>query len=166
MTPLETTTSGALPPAAPATPKRDMSSARLTDLVMHPMAAAAAAAGQTMAQQERESFSQLAAEASAAPTPHTGGMTANGTPGCITPVGSVGGAHGGLAMAGLALSGLSLGPNALITRHSSVDLTGGWVRGSTAGMLRDMRVLLHRQGAVMQVTLLLKQHTRNPIMFS
>jgi hypothetical protein len=122
MTPLETTTGGALPPVAPATPKRDMSTARLTDIVMHPMAAATAAAGQTMAQQERESFSQLAAEASAAPT--AAGVTANGTPSAITPVGSLGNAPAPIAALPAALSSLSLGPNALITRHSSVDLTG------------------------------------------
>lgn len=102
-----------------------MSVARLTDLVMHPMAAATAAAGQTMAQQERESFSQLAAEASAAPT---AGVTANGTPSCITPVGSMGNMPAPIHTLPAALSSLSLGPNALITRHSSVDMTGkgGW----------------------------------------
>lgn len=73
-----------------------------------------------MAQQERESFSQLAAEASAAPT--AAGVTANGTPSAMTPVGSLGNAPAPIAT--LPFSSLSLGPNALITRHSSVDLTG------------------------------------------
>lgn len=122
MTPLEGAASGALPPVAPATPKRDMSTARLTDLVMHPMAAAAAAAGQSMAQQERESFSQLAAEASAVPT--GAGVMANGTPSCLTPVGSLGAMPPPIATLPAALSSLGLGPGALVTRVSSVDLTG------------------------------------------
>lgn len=74
-----------------------------------------------MAQQERESFSQLAAEASQAPT---AGVTANGTPSCITPVGSMGNMPAPIHTLPAALSSLSLGPNALITRHSSVDMTG------------------------------------------
>lgn len=74
-------------------------------------------------QQERESFSQLAAEASA-PTGGPG-ATANGTPSCVTPVGSVGGAPAPIYGLPAALSSLSLGPSALITRNSSVDLTGG-----------------------------------------
>jgi hypothetical protein len=81
-----------------------------------------------MAQQERESFSQLAAEASAAPT--AAGVTANGTPSAITPVGSLGNAPAPIATLPAALSSLSLGPNALITRHSSVDLTGEQGHGS------------------------------------
>lgn len=63
---------------APATPKRVMSGQRLSELVHHPMAAAAAAATGTMAEQERESFSQLAAEASGVASGGT--SMVNGTP--------------------------------------------------------------------------------------
>ncbi|KAF6252995.1 hypothetical protein COO60DRAFT_1704042 [Scenedesmus sp. NREL 46B-D3] len=93
-TPSAASMTGAFLPTA-GTPKRDMSSARLSELVHNPMAAAAAAAGASMAEQERESFSQLAAEASTAGT--ASATTANGTPSGVlsaamsaTPVGSLG----------------------------------------------------------------------------
>jgi hypothetical protein len=176
MTPLDATFSGgpapgaggALP-AAPPTPKREMSSARLTKLVLHPLSAAAAAAGSTMAQQERESFRQLAAEASdtSAFAAAGGGATANGTPAGMTPVGSVGAAGGG-GMAALAhaagaagaagagggdsrmpsmralaagLSSLQLPPSALVSRHSSADLMGACARAGRAGGVRVWRWL-------------------------
>lgn len=110
--------SGAFLPG-PATPKRDMSAARLSELVHHPMAAATAAAGATMAEQERESFSQLAAEASTAGT--TAVPTANGTPGealsaalsvSATPVGSMGATVSPNATAAELQSSESLGPYA------------------------------------------------------
>lgn len=80
-------------PTAPATPKRIMSSQRLSELVHNPMAGATAAASGTMAEQERESFSQLAAEASgvASAAATTANGTADGTPlDSITPAGSLG----------------------------------------------------------------------------
>ncbi|WIA30388.1 hypothetical protein OEZ86_000474 [Tetradesmus obliquus] len=110
--------SGAFLPG-PATPKRDMSAARLSELVHHPMAAATAAAGATMAEQERESFSQLAAEASTAGT--AAAPTANGTPGealsaalsvSATPVGSMGATVSPNATAAELQSSESLGPYA------------------------------------------------------
>jgi hypothetical protein len=79
-----------------------------------------------MAQQERESFSQLAAEASAAgTTAGTAAVTANGTPSCITPVGSVGAMPAPIAGLPAALSSLNLGASALVTRVSSTEFTGG-----------------------------------------
>ncbi|WIA10335.1 hypothetical protein OEZ85_010527 [Tetradesmus obliquus] len=110
--------SGAFLPG-PATPKRDMSAARLSELVHHPMAAATAAAGATMAEQERESFSQLAAEASTAGI--AAAPTANGTPGealsaalsvSATPVGSMGATVSPNATAAELQSSESLGPYA------------------------------------------------------
>eukprot|EP00879_Flechtneria_rotunda_P010701 GHRR01011183.1.p1 GENE.GHRR01011183.1~~GHRR01011183.1.p1 ORF type:complete len:1628 (+),score=649.14 GHRR01011183.1:120-5003(+) len=73
-------------PIPPPTPKRIMSSARLTELVHNPMAAATAAAGGSMAAQERESLSQLAAEASAAPTANGSYVLQSNT--SLTPMGS------------------------------------------------------------------------------
>lgn len=137
---------------APATPKRDMSGQRLSELVHHPMAAAAAAAGAGMAEQERECFSQLAAEASAPGTATN--PTANGTPAVLsgfnTPVGSLGGSvpasnpltgtvslgpfgaapaaagrpPGGLtvAVASSLNAGAGAGGGAVISRYSSSDM--------------------------------------------
>jgi len=77
---------------APATPKRERSAQHLSELVRHPMAAAAAAVGGTMAAHERESFPQLCAEASEGRVGSvTGTALANGTPsasGAATPDGS------------------------------------------------------------------------------
>eukprot|EP00775_Hariotina_reticulata_P011622 gene11622-11766_t len=127
---------GSGPPQAPATPKREMSAQQLSDLVRHPMAAAAAAAGGTMAAQERDAFPQLCAEASEGRVAEGGGVTglaANGTSplsGHATPEGSL----GGLAAAGSAFAaagGLSLTPranlrvtvpgNAALSRRSSAE---------------------------------------------
>ena len=63
---------GNLSGMAPATPKRIMSGKELSELIHHPMAAASG----TMASNARDSFTQLAAEASQAPS---GTATVNGT---------------------------------------------------------------------------------------
>eukprot|EP00878_Enallax_costatus_P006021 GHUV01006316.1.p1 GENE.GHUV01006316.1~~GHUV01006316.1.p1 ORF type:complete len:690 (+),score=196.02 GHUV01006316.1:93-2072(+) len=63
---------GNLSGMAPATPKRIMSGKELSELIHHPMAAASG----TMASKARDSFTQLAAEASQAPS---GTATVNGT---------------------------------------------------------------------------------------
>ncbi|KAF8069413.1 SKI3 [Scenedesmus sp. PABB004] len=90
---------GGMPPLGPGTPRRDMSSARLSELVHNPMAGAAAAAEAGMAEQERESFSQLAAEAScggsAAVTPPAGSAAA-------TPLAGAGSLANGSAFAAAA----------------------------------------------------------------
>jgi hypothetical protein len=138
-TPSAASMTGAFAPG-PATPKRDMSAARLSELVHHPMAAATAAAGATMAEQERESFSQLAAEASTAGT--AAAPTANGTPGgalsaamSATPVGSLGGAGVSPIATGTAeLQGSeSLGPYAAASLNRGLGGLSVAVSGSAAG---------------------------------
>jgi hypothetical protein len=139
-TPSAASMTGAFAPG-PATPKRDMSAARLSELVHHPMAAATAAAGATMAEQERESFSQLAAEASTAGT--AAAPTANGTPGgalssaamSATPVGSLGGAGVSPNATGTAeLQGSeSLGPYAAASLSRGLGGLSVAVSGSAAG---------------------------------
>jgi hypothetical protein len=139
-TPSAASMTGAAFLPGPATPKRDMSAARLSELVHHPMAAATAAAGATMAEQERESFSQLAAEASTAGT--AAAPTANGTPGgalsaamSATPVGSLGGAGVSPEAAGVAeLQGReSLGPYAAASLNRGLGGLSVAVPGSAAG---------------------------------
>jgi hypothetical protein len=91
-----------------------------------------------MAEQERESFSQLAAEASTAGT--TAAPTANGTPGealsaalSATPVGSLGGATSPNAVAAELQGSESLGPYAAPGIHRGLGGLSVAVSSSIGG---------------------------------
>lgn len=120
--------SGGLPVTSSVTApmQRDMSSARLAELVHNPMAGAAAAAGASMAAQEREHFGQLAAEAggallaAGAANGLAPAVVSRGTSGLGTPVGSQGGGGGMLPARGLSVVVGQLGGS--MARLTSVDL--------------------------------------------